>query len=61
MIDSDDTSNDEEDTCYQFRETGITSTAQVVYEIAKAELAYKVLYKQPFPDHEETRHLLTDV
>ena len=61
MMDSDDTSNDEEDACHQFRETGITGTARVVYEKAKAELAYKVLYKQPFPDYEETRHLLTDV
>jgi hypothetical protein len=61
MADSYNTSNDGEDAYYRLWDTSITGAVRIVYEKAKAELAYKVLYEQPFPDHEETRHLLTDV
>ena len=46
---------------HRFKDISITGDARIVYEKAKAELSYKVLYETPFPGFEETRTLLADV
>ena len=61
-IEQNDTSDDGEvDGNYRFKDISITGDAQIVYEKAKAELSYKVLYEITFPGFEEMRTLLADV
>ena len=62
IIEQNDTSDDSEvDGNYRFKDVSITGDAWIVYEKAKAELSYKVLYKTLFSGFEETRTLLADV
>src|SRR5436190_4687156 len=61
-IEQNDTSDDGEvDGNHRFKDVSITGNVRIVYEKAKAELSYKVLYETPFPGFEETRTLLADV
>ena len=61
-IEQNDTSdNGEVDGNHRFKDVSITGNAQIIYEKAKAELSYKVLYETLFPGFEEMRTLLADV
>ena len=61
-IEQNDTSDDGEvDGNHRFKDVSITGDTQIVYEKAKAELSYKVLYETLFPSFEEMRTLLADI
>src|SRR5947207_12830906 len=61
-IEQNDTSDDSEvDGNHRFKDVSITGDARIVYEKAKAEFSYKVLYETSFSGFEETRTLLADV